>query len=67
MAASSPSTRPFAGTRQIAGVIVAAVALAIVLVAGLGRLATTAPSAPVDAHPGVTDHTPGLMRGRIAQ
>ena len=69
MAASSPSTRSLPGTRQIAGGLVAAIALALVLVAGVGRLATTAPTAPVDAHPGVTvtNDSPGLMRGRIAQ
>lgn len=69
MAASSPSTRSFTGTRQIAAGLVAALALALVLAAGVGRLATTAPTAPVDAHPGVTvtNDTPGLMRGRIAQ
>ncbi len=68
MAASSPSTRSLPGTRQIAGGLVAAIALALVLVAGVGRLATTAPTAPV-GHPGitVTNDSPGLMRGRIAQ
>jgi hypothetical protein len=68
MAASSPSTRSLPGTRQIAGGLVAAIALALVLVAGVGRLATTAPTAPVGANPGVTEtnDSPGLMRGRIA-
>jgi hypothetical protein len=67
MAASSPSSRSFTGPRQILAGLVAAIALALVLVAGLGRLATTAPTAPVDAHPGVsaTNDSPGLMRGRI--
>ena len=66
MAASSPSTRSFAGTRQLAAGIVAAIALALVLVAGVGRLATAAPTAPTGANPVIND-SPGLMRGRIAQ
>ena len=55
MAASSRSTKAFAGTRQLAAALVATLALALVLVAG-AYLATTSRTAPNTAHPVVTTH-----------
>ncbi len=55
MAASSRSTRTFAGTRQLAAALIATLALALVLVAG-AQLAMTSRTAPNTAHPVVTTH-----------
>ena len=57
MAASSRSTRTFAGTRQLAAALVATLALALVLVAGVGTLVMSSRTAPNTAHPVVT-HAP---------
>jgi hypothetical protein len=60
MAASSRSTRTFAGTRQLAAALIATLALALVVVAGIGQLATTSQTAP-NAHtlnPVLTFHPP---------
>ena len=56
MAASSRSTKAFAGTRQLAAALVATLALALVLVAGIGTLAMNSRTAP-NAHPVVSTHT----------
>ena len=49
MAASSRSTRTFAGTRQLAAALVATLALALVLVAGIGTLVMSNRIAPANA------------------
>ena len=59
MAASSRSTRTFAGTRQLAAALVATLALALVLVAGIGTLAMSSRTAPNTVHPVVTTHHVG--------
>ena len=58
MAASSRSTRTFTGTRQLAAALVATLALALVVVAGIGQLAMSNQTAP-NAHtlnPALTFH-----------
>ncbi len=59
MAASSRSTKAVAGTRQLAAALVATLALALVLVAGIGQLAMTSRTAPNTAHPVVGAHDTG--------
>ena len=60
MAASSRSTKAFAGTRQLAAALVATLALALVLVAGIGTLAMNSRPAPNAASPVVsTNHGGG--------
>jgi len=59
MAASSRSTKAFAGTRQLAAALVATLALALVLVAGIGTLVMSNRIAPANAHPIVSTHDIG--------
>ena len=54
MAASSRSTRTFAGTRQLVAALVATLALALVLVAGIGTLVVSSQTAPNTVHSVVT-------------
>jgi hypothetical protein len=63
MAASSRSTKAFAGTRQLAAALVATLVLALVLVAGIGQLAMTSRTAPNAAHPVVSTHHIGGSNG----
>ena len=62
MAASSRSTRTFAGTRQLAAALVATLALALVLVAGIGTLAMTSRHRAEHRPPG-RYHAPSAVAG----
>ena len=59
MAASSRTTKAVPGTRQLAAALVATVALALVLVAGIGQLAMSRSIAPNAANPIVSTHDIG--------